>query len=110
MNEFLCHRGRAFTLDGLEDHAEAVRKSMTRKPTEILSVPGVNLSPVSDPMELECLAGLSQFYHIPNTVLFKLVRVATGFKVCDRWVAIRAIMARSIPIPVPKPLPEVRHG
>jgi hypothetical protein len=110
MNDFLCHRGRTFTLDGLEDHAEAVRKSMTRKPTEILPVSGVNLSPVSDPMELECLAGLSQFYHIPNKLLFKLVRVATGIKVCDRWVAVRAILSKRIPIPVPEPPAEVRHG
>jgi hypothetical protein len=110
MNEFLCHPGRTFTLDGLEDHAEAVRKSMTRKSTEILPASGVNVCPVSDPMELECLAGLSQFYRIPNRVLFKLVRVATGLEVCDRWVAVRVIMVKRIPIPVPNPLPEVRHG
>jgi hypothetical protein len=110
MNEFLCHRGRTFTLDGLEDHAEVVRKSMTLKLTEVLSVSDVNLRPVSDPLELECLAGLSQFYRIPNRVLFKLVRVATGLEVCDRWVAVRVIMAKRIPIPVPKPLSDVRHG
>jgi hypothetical protein len=110
MDEFLCHPGRTFTLDGFEDHAAALRKSMTRKLNELPSVSGINLSPVSDPVELECLAGLSQFYRIPNKVLFKLVRVATGIEVRDRWVAVRTIMVKRIPIPVSKPLPEVRHG
>jgi hypothetical protein len=110
MNKFLCHTGRSFTLDGLEDHAEAVRKSMTRKRTEVPSVSEVLLSPVSDPLELEYLTGLVQFYRIPNKVLFKIVRVATGLVVRDRWVAVRAIMTRAIPIPVPKPLKDVRHG
>ncbi len=108
MDNLLCHLGRTFTLDECEDHAEAVRKSMTRKLTEVLSVSDINLSPVSDPQELEFLAGLLPFYRIPNRLLFKLVRVATGFEVNDRWVAVRAIIAKRIPIPVPKPLTEVR--
>ena len=68
------------------------------------------MSPVSDPVELEYLGGLSQFYRIPNKVLFKLVRVAVGVEVRDRWVAVRTIVLKRIPIPVTKPLPEVRHG
>jgi hypothetical protein len=108
--EFFCHLGRTFTLDEFEDHADALRKSMTRKLTQMPFVSEINLSPVSDSVELECLAGLSQFYRIPNKVLFKLVRVATGIEVRDRWVAVRTIMVKRIPIPVPLPLPEVRQG
>lgn len=110
MNKFLCHPGRTFTLDEYKDHNEAVQKSMTGDPAEVSSVSDVLLSPVSDPVELEYLAGLLQFYRIPNKVLFKLVRVATGWKVRDRWVAIRVIMAKAIPIPVAKPLPDARHS
>jgi|ERR1039457_788332 hypothetical protein len=110
MDKFLCHTGRTFSLDESEDHAKAVRDSMTHKPTKMLSVSKINLNPVSDPQELEFLAGLTQFHRIPNKVLFKLVRVATAVEVRDRWVAVRAIIAKRIPIPVPKPLREVRHG
>jgi hypothetical protein len=110
MNEFLCHTGRTFTPDEFKDHAEAVQKSMARKLTEVICVSDVNLGPVIEPQELVYLMGLSQFYRIPNRVLFELVRVATGFKVCDRWVAIRVILTKSIPIPVSKPLADVQLG
>jgi hypothetical protein len=83
---------------------------MFQSQTKSLSVPDINLNPVVDPDELEFLAGLVPFHRIPNRVLFKLVRVATGFEVRDRWVAVRAIIAKRIPIPVSKPPSEVRHG
>ncbi len=106
MDELLRHSVRAFTID---DQGKASRKSMSRKPTgELLS--NLNLNPVSDPQELEFMAGLVPFHLIPSKILFKVVRVATGLEVRDRWVAVRAIIAKRIPIPVPKPLPEVRHG
>ena len=110
MDEFHCHPGRTFTLEDFEDHAEALRKSMAPKPTVARPVSDINLNPISDPVELEYLAGLSQFHRIPDKVLFKLVRVAAGVEVRDRWVAIRTIITKRIPIPVPKPLPEVRRG
>ena len=110
MNDFFCHLGRTFTLDELIDHVQAVRESLSRKPAEPMFVSGIDLSPVSDPAELKCLAGLSQFHRIPNKVLFKIVRVATGIEVRDRWVAVRTILVRRIPIPVPKPLTGIRHG
>ena len=110
MDEFFCHPGRTFSLDEFEDHADALRKSMPRKLPKGQSVSEINLSPVTDPVELEYLAGLSQFHRIPSKILFKVVRVATGLEVRDRWVAVRAIIAKRIPIPVPKPLPEVQHG
>jgi len=110
MNEFLCHTGRTFTLDKFKDHAEAVQKSMPRKLTEVICVSDVSLSPVSEPQELAYLMGLSRFYHISNKVLFELVRVATGLKVCDRWVAIRVILTKSIPIPVSEPPSDARFG
>ena len=110
MDEFFCHLGRTFTLDECEDHANALRKSLIRKLPKVQSASPINLSPVTDPVELEYLAGLSQFYRIPNRVLFKLVRVAAGIEVRDRWVAVRTIVLKRIPIPVTKPLPEVRHG
>jgi hypothetical protein len=85
---------------------------MFHSQTKALSVPDINLNlnPVVDPDELEFLAGLVPFHRIPNRLLFKLVRVATGFEVRDRWVAVQAIIAKRIPIPVPKPPSEVRHG
>lgn len=107
MDKFLCYPVRTFTLD---DQGETSRKSMSRKPTGALFASDVNLNPVSDPQELEFLAELVPFHHIPTKVLFKVVRVATGLEVRDRWVAVRAIIAKRIPIPVPKPLSEVRHG
>jgi hypothetical protein len=91
-------------------HANALRKSLIRKVPKRQSGSEINLSPVTDPMELEYLAGLSQFYRIPNKVLFKLVSVGAGIEVHDRWVAVRTIILKRIPIPVAKPLPEVRHG
>ena len=94
----------------LENQGEASRKSLSRKPTRVLSVSDMNLNPVSDPQELEFLAGLVPFYGIPNRLLFKLVRVATGLEVQDRWIAIRAIIAKRIPIPVQNPLPKPQHG
>lgn len=110
MNEFLCHPGRTFTIDELHDQAEAVQERLSHKFTGALCISDINLSPVSDPDELRYLAGLSQFSRIPDKVLFKIVRVATGLEVRDRWAAIRAIIARRIPIPVPKPLTDIRHG
>jgi hypothetical protein len=107
MDEFHCHPGRTFTL---EDHAEALRKNMIRKPANAWPVSDINLNPISEPVELKYLAGLSQFHRISNKVLFKLVRVAAGIEVRDRWVAIRTILIRRIPIPVAKPLSKVRHG
>ena len=108
MYKLLRYPGRTFTFDELLDHAQAVRKSVFDKQTTALSVSRVNLHPVVDPDELDFLAGLVPFHHISNKLLFKLVRVATGLEVRDRWVAIRAIIAKRIPTPVPKPLPEAR--
>jgi hypothetical protein len=110
MYKLRCHPGRTFTLDELIDQVQVVRRSSCEKRTAALPVFHVNLNPVVDPDELDFLTGLVPFRHISNKLLFKLVRVATGLEVHDRWVAIRAIIAKRIPIPVAKPLPEVRHG
>lgn len=115
MNNLLCHPGRTFTLDGLVGQTpvgqtKAARESTSRKLTDARSIFYINLDPISDPSELEFLAGLAQFERIPDNLLFKLVRVATGYEVRDRWIAVRAIIAKRIPIPVSKPLPEMRHG
>jgi hypothetical protein len=109
MDKFLCHPVRTFTLDDLEKPSECAGESPTRRQTEALFVSDINLNPVTDPQELEFLAGLVPFHRIPSKMLFKVVRVATGLEVHDRWIAVRAIIARRIPIPVPKPLPEVRR-
>ena len=107
MDKFLKHPVTTFTIEG---QCEDSRKSISRKPTGARFVSDVNLNPVSDPQELEFLAGLVPFHHIPTKVLFKVVRVSTGLEVRDRWVAVRAIIAKRIPIPVPNPLPKVGHG
>jgi len=111
MCKLLCHPGRTFTLEALIDQTQAARESVLPKLPEAKSAASnINLNPVSDPQELDFLAGLVPFHHIPTRLLCRVVRVATGFEVHDRWVAVRAIIARRIPIPVPKPLTEVRHG
>ena len=110
MYKLLSCPGRTFTIEELLDHAQSVRGNMFDNQTKALSVSDINLNPVIDPNELDFLAGLVPFHRIPNRLLFKLVRVATGFEVRDRWVAVRAIIAKRTPIPVPKPLPDVRHG
>jgi hypothetical protein len=110
MYKLLSCPERTFTLEELVDHAQAVRGSMFNMQTTARPVSDINLNSVVDPDELDFLAGLVPFHRIPNRVLFKLVRVATGFEVRNRWVAVRAITAKRIPIPVPPPLPEVRHG
>ena len=110
MYKLLRSPGRTFPLDELLDHVQAGRRGVIDKQTTALPVSRINLNPVSDPQELEFLAGLVPFHRIPSKVLFKVVRVATGLEVRDRWVAIRTIMLKRIPIPVAKPLPEVRHG
>jgi hypothetical protein len=110
MYKLLSCPGRTFTLEELVDHAQTVRGSMFDKQTKALSISDINLNPVVDPDELDFLAGLVPFHHISNKLLFKLVRVATGFEVRDRGVAVRAIIAKRIPIPVPKPLTEVQPG
>jgi hypothetical protein len=105
MYKLLSCPGRTFTLDELLDHAQAVRGSVFDKRTTARPVSDINLNPVVDPDELDFLAGLVPFHRIPNRLLFKLVRVATGFEVRDRWVAVRAIIAKRIPIPVPNRVP-----
>jgi hypothetical protein len=110
MYKLLSCPGRTFTLEELVDHAQAVRGNLFDKQTKALSVSAVNLNPVTDPQELEFLAELVPFHRIPTKLLFKVVRVATGLEVRDRWVAVRAIIAKRIPIPVLRPLPDVRHG
>ncbi len=110
MYKLLSCPGRTFTLEELIDQARAERESVSPKVTIALPVSGINLNPVTDPNELEFLAGLVPFHHISNKLLFKVVRVATGYEVRDRWVAVRTIIAKRIPIPVLKPLAEVRHG
>jgi hypothetical protein len=109
MYELLLYPGRTFTLDELLDHVQARQRSSFEKRNTAQAVSRIDLNPVVDPHELEFLAGLVPFEHISDKLLFKLVRVATGLEVHDRWVAIRAIIAKRIPIPVAKPLPEVRH-
>ena len=66
MNDLLCHPGRTFTLDELDDQTKAARESTSRKFTEALSISDINLNPISDPGELEFLAGLLQFDGIPR--------------------------------------------
>jgi hypothetical protein len=107
MDKILRHPVPAFTLD---EQGETSPKSTSPKPAGALFVSDVNLNPVTDPQELEFLAGLVPFHHIPTRLLFKVVRVATGLEVRDRWVAVRAIIAKRIPIPVAQPLPGGRHG
>jgi hypothetical protein len=110
MYKLLCHPGRTFTLEELVDQTQAARESMLPKLPKAKFASHINLNPVSDPQELEFLAGLVPFQHIPTKLLFKVVRVATGLEVRDRWVAVRAIIAKRIPIPVPKPLTDVQRG
>ena len=69
-----------------------------------MDITDINLDPISGPDELAYLSGLSQFHRIENKMLFKLVRVATGFTVRERFIAIRIILAKRVPIPVPEPL------
>jgi hypothetical protein len=110
MYKLLCHPGRTFTLEELLDQTQAARESTLPRLPQVQSASNINLNPVSDPQELEFLAGLVPFHHISSKLLFKVVRVATGLEVHDRWVAVRAIISKRIPIPVSKPLTAVRHG
>jgi hypothetical protein len=110
MDKLLCHLGRTFTLAEIGTHAECAGKSVASKLPEALSASAINLKPVFDSDELKYLGGLSQFRCIPDGLLFKLVLVKTGFRVSDRWRAIQIILDQRIPIPVPKPLTNVRHG
>jgi len=100
MDELLRSPVRAFTVD---DQVEASRQTVSRERKRVLFASEINLTPVSDPDELDFLTGLMPFHQISNKLLFKLVRVATGIEVRDRWVAIRAVIAKRIPIPVPTP-------
>jgi hypothetical protein len=106
MDQFLCHLGRTFPLAKIDERAG---KSVTPKSAEALSASDINLNPVFDPKELKYLGGLSQFRYIPNGLLFKLVLIKTGLRVSDRWRAIQIIVDQRIPIPVLKPLADVRH-
>ena len=110
MDKFPCHVGRTFTLLKIDDHAKWAGKSVPPKLPEALFASDINLNPVYDPDELKYLGGLSQFRSIPNGLLFKLVLIKTGFRISDRWRAIQIIVDQRIPIPVPKPLTDVRHG
>src|ERR1700687_3447390 len=100
MYKLLSCPGRTFTLEELVDHAQAVRGSVFDKQTKPLPVSDIDLNPVVDPDELDFLAGLVPFHHISSKLLFKLVRVATGLEVRDRWVAVRALIAKRIPRPL----------
>jgi hypothetical protein len=110
MDELLCHLGRTFTLAEIDARAKCAGNSVASKLPKGFSASAINLKPVFDPVELTYLRGLSQFRYIPDGLLFKLVLVKTGFQVSDRWRAIQIIMDQRIPIPVPKPLTNVRHG
>jgi len=110
MDKFLCHLGRTFTHAQIDDHDECAGKSVTPKLAEARSASDINLKPIFDPDELKYLGGLSQFRYIPNGLLFKLVLIKTGFRVSDRWRAIQIIVEQRIPIPVLKPLSDVRHN
>jgi hypothetical protein len=109
MDKFLCHLGRTFTLAEIDSHAECAGKGVTTKAPKAPSAPNIDLNPVYDPDELKYLGGLSQFRCISDALLFKLVQIKTGYRVTDRWRAIRIILDQRIPIPVPKPL-DVQYG
>ena len=67
MNKLLCHPGRTFTLDELDrPNQSRAAEHVLQSRTAALSVSHINLNPVSDPDELEFLAGLLQFDGIPN--------------------------------------------
>jgi hypothetical protein len=109
MDKFLGQPVRTFAVYGLDDQAEGAGESPARKQNKALSASDINLNPVSNPQEMEFLVALVPFHRIPSKMLFKIVRVATGLDVRDRWVAIRAIIAKRIPIPVTEPLADARH-
>lgn len=60
----------------------------------------LKLKSISDAATVERLAALEQFRFIENDLLFKIVKVGTGFEVSDRWAAIAAIICWRLPIPV----------
>lgn len=68
------------------------------KPTNNIRL---KLKPVCDRDEIQRLSALEQFREIENATLFRIVLVGTGFIATDRWAAIRIIVVRGCPIPVP---------
>ena len=67
-----------------------------------MAITDISLNRITDPAELERLQAMEQFYDISDELLFRLARRVTIFRIPDRWVAIRLIVANGIPIPVVK--------
>ncbi len=65
-----------------------------------MAITDITLNAITDPAELEQLRAMPQFHDLPDDLLFKLARHVTIFRIPDRWVAIRLILALRLPIPL----------
>ena len=67
-----------------------------------MAITDISLNPITDPCELQQLKGMKRFHGLSDDLLLRLARRVTVFRIPDRWVAIRLIVANGIPIPVVK--------
>jgi len=65
-----------------------------------MAMTDISLNRITDPVLLKRLAEMTQFHGLSDELLFRLASRVTIFKIPDRWVAIRLIVANGIPIPV----------
>ncbi len=67
-----------------------------------MAITDISLNRISDPDELERLKAMEQFHELSDELLIRLAHRVTIFRIPDRWVAIRLIVANGIPIPLAK--------
>ena len=74
-----------------------------------MAITDISLNPITDPVELVQLKAMKLFHPLSDELLFRLARRVTIFRVPDRWVAIRLIVANGIPVPVSISAPARDH-
>ncbi len=67
-----------------------------------MAITDISLNRITDPAEVRRLQAMEQFHQLPDELLLRLASRVTIFKIPDRWVAIRLLVANGVPIPVAK--------
>ena len=67
-----------------------------------MAMTDISLNRITDPAELRRLKAMEHFHQLSDELLLRLAGRVTVFRIPDRWVAIRLIVANGIPIPVVK--------